>query len=97
MPSETFVSYTVPEIDFADYYEWTLPSGADGNSTTNTILVDFGSAVVSGDISVRGINDCGQGNSSYISVTVNTLPDDAGVISGAISVCQGNSGSLYCS
>jgi uncharacterized repeat protein (TIGR03803 family) len=65
------VSYTVPPIADASSYVWTLPSGAIGTSTTNSISVNFGSSAVSGNISVYGNNSCGNGSASSLAVTVN--------------------------
>jgi CubicO group peptidase (beta-lactamase class C family) len=39
---QSIITYTVPPIPNATSYSWTLPSGATGTSTTNTILVNFG-------------------------------------------------------
>ena len=92
---ESSVSYTVPEITDAISYIWSLPSGATGTSTTNTISVDFGMSAVSGDITVKGHNVCGDGTISSLSVTVNSSPSDAGTISGNTTVCQGEDAVIY--
>ncbi len=55
--------YTIPEITGATSYVWTLPAGAtiaDGHGT-NEVTIDFDLTAVSGDISVFGANDCGDG------------------------------------
>lgn len=68
-------TYTVSEIPDAESYYWTLPSGATGISTTNSIDVEFSSSAVSGNIKVWGYNSCGgNGLSSTLSITVNPLP-----------------------
>ncbi len=67
------VTYSVPTIANATSYEWTLPPGASGASTTNSIVVSFAST--SGNISVRGSNTFGYGASSSLPVTVNPLPE----------------------
>lgn len=92
---ETGVTYTVPEITNATSYVWTLPSGATGTSTSNSITVDFGSSAISGDISVYGTNDCGDGQNSTLSIIVNPLPDEAGLITGAEEVCFEETGVTY--
>ena len=52
--SSTGIVYFIePIIDASDYI-WSLPNGATGNSTTNSITVDFGSNAISGNISVSG-------------------------------------------
>ena len=92
---ENPVTYTVPAIANATSYLWTLPSGATGTSTTNSILVNFGTSAVSGNITVKGINVCGDGVKSSLAVTVNPLPVAAGVISGTSTVCQGENPVTY--
>lgn len=68
------VTYTVPAIDNATSYIWVLPTGATGFSTTNSITVNYSKSAVSGNITVKGHNDCGDGIVSYSMVTVNKLP-----------------------
>ncbi|MBP6459027.1 MAG: gliding motility-associated C-terminal domain-containing protein [Crocinitomicaceae bacterium] len=87
--NQTGVSYSVPSIQNATSYVWTLPSGATGTSTTNSISVNYGPSAVSGNITVKGVNACGDGASYNLNITVNPLPDAAGVITGNSSVCQG--------
>jgi hypothetical protein len=69
--------YTVPVINNASGYTWTLPAGAtivSGNNT-NSITVDFSSNAVSGDITVEGTNTCGNGTvSPDFMVTVSPVP-----------------------
>ena len=83
---ESSVTYTVPAIDNATSYKWVLPTGATGSSTTNSITVNFSKSAVSGNITVNGHNDCGDGIVSNSMVTVNQLPTielrDTAVISG---------------
>lgn len=71
---ENQVSYTVPAIDYASTYVWTLPSGATGTSLTNTIVVNYGKTAVSGSVSVVGKNDWGVGAAASLPVTVHQLP-----------------------
>ncbi len=68
------VSYSVPLISNATSYIWTLPAGASGTSTTNSITVNYGSSAVSGTITVKGHNSSGDGSASSLSVTVNPRP-----------------------
>ncbi len=83
------VTYTVPTIANATSYVWTLPSGATGTSSSNSITVNFGAAAVSGNITVKGVNACGDGAVATLSVTVATPPAGAGIITGNTTVCQG--------
>ncbi|HBG71995.1 MAG: hypothetical protein A2W93_05425 [Bacteroidetes bacterium GWF2_43_63] len=89
------VTYTIPPISRATSYVWTLPGGATGASTTNTIAVNFGTSAVSGNITVKGINACGDGPVATLPVTVNPLPSAAGTITGATSVCPGQTTVIY--
>lgn len=68
------VSYSVPSISNATSYTWSLPAGATGTSTTNTISVNYGTSAVSGSLTVKGHNDCGDGATSTLAVTVNPKP-----------------------
>ncbi|HPI30052.1 MAG TPA: C39 family peptidase [Bacteroidales bacterium] len=92
---QTAVTYTVPAITNATSYVWTLPTGATGTSTTNSITVDFGLSAVSGTVTVKGHNDCGDGVAASQSITVNPLPVAAGTISGSATVCQGQTAATY--
>jgi len=91
----TSVTYTVPAIDRALTYLWTLPEGAKGTSTTESITVDFESNAISGAISVAGKNNLGTGTTSEIEVTVNPLPAPAGDITGPALVCQRQANVTY--
>ena len=83
------ITYTVSPIANATSYIWTLPNGASGTSSTNSINVNYGISAISGNITVKGNNICGDGSASSLAVTVNSYPDAAGIISGNTSVCSG--------
>ena len=91
------VAYSIAPVTNANTYAWTLPSGASiaTGTGTNSITVNYGPTATSGSVSVLGQNACGNGLSSTLSVTVNTLPVAAGPINGAASVCQGSTGVSY--
>ncbi len=67
------VTYTVPVIANATTYIWTLPNGATGTNTTSSIMVNYGTSAISGNITVKGSNSCGDGTASSLYVTVNPL------------------------
>ncbi|QQS51003.1 MAG: leucine-rich repeat domain-containing protein [Bacteroidota bacterium] len=69
------VVYSVENIDNAISYIWNLPAGVNGESFTNTINVDYSLSAESGEISVKGINDCGEGELSTLIITVNEKPE----------------------
>ncbi|UYQ92130.1 Ig-like domain-containing protein [Chitinophaga horti] len=68
-------TYSVPVIDGATSYKWTLPAGATyvAGYNTNTITVNFGPYATSGEISVAGANGCGEGAVAKMTATINTL------------------------
>ncbi len=88
-------TYTVPLITDATSYSWTLPNGSSGASSTNGINVNYSNTAVSGNITVKGHNSCGDGNPSSLAITVNSLPLAAGSISGLTSLCQGQNNITY--
>ena len=88
-------TYIVPAISGATSYLWSLPPGASGNSTTNMIVVGYGPNSSSGNISVKGVNACGEGQSITKTITVHSLPAAVGAINGNQLVCQGQSGETY--
>jgi hypothetical protein len=73
---QTGVAYSVAPVVNATGYFWAVPSGASivAGSGTNSVVVDYSAAAVSGNISVNGVNSCGDGPSSQLPVTVNALP-----------------------
>jgi hypothetical protein len=82
-------TFSVSNAYNASSYEWVLPSGWSGTSSTNSITVIAGSS--GGTISVRGVNACGQGLYTSLAVTISPAPSQPGAISGATTVCQGSS------
>jgi hypothetical protein len=91
------IVYAVSTIAGASSYNWNLPSGASivGVATGQSITVDYNSVALSGNISVHGVNSCGDGTSSSASVTVNIKPDAATAISGDASVDQTDVAETY--
>ena len=89
------VIYSVPAITNATSYTWTLPSGANGSSTKDSITVNYSAAASSGNIVVKGTNACGDGATSSLAITVNPLPLGAGTIAGTTTVCQGQNTVIY--
>ncbi len=69
------VTYTVASIAGANSYEWILPSGFIGTSTSNSITVNINLSAFSGEITVRGVNVYGKGGESTLFVQVNPLPE----------------------
>jgi hypothetical protein len=67
----TTTTYSVTPVAGAVSYNWLLPSGWSGSSTTESITVTAGNT---GDISVTAQNSCGTGTPSVLNVSVNPLP-----------------------
>jgi hypothetical protein len=89
------VTYTVLAIANATSYVWTLPSGTTGTSVTNSISVNYSNSAISGNITVKGHNSCGDGAESTLAITVNPLPLRAGIVNGTTTVCQGQNAVTY--
>ena len=94
-PGQSYVNFSIPAINNVSSYLWTLPVGASGTSTTNSIWVDFGTNAVSGNITVKGFNACGYGSTKSAYITVSQLPSTATTITGNTSVCQGQNNVTY--
>lgn len=60
-------TYSIAEVAGATSYQWTLPSGWTGTSTTNSISTVTGTA--SGYVSVRAVGSCGTSNATTRGVT----------------------------
>ncbi|MCF8407136.1 MAG: tandem-95 repeat protein, partial [Chitinophagaceae bacterium] len=83
------LTYTTPAIDGATY-NWTVPAGWTGTSTTNSITVNPNGN--SGTISVTPSQSCGNIFSNSLNVTVaNGVPADPGPITGTNTVCANGS------
>jgi len=86
--------FTTNSILNATTYVWSVPTGAtivSGLGTTQ-IQVDFAGAS-SGTIYVHGTNACGDGQSSLLSITVNTAPTLT-VTANPATLCAGTSTTL---
>jgi gliding motility-associated-like protein len=68
--------YTVAPIANATSYIWTVAPGASilSGQGTNTITVNYGAAALSGVVTVKGSNTCGQGTVSSLPVNVVPTP-----------------------
>jgi PKD repeat protein len=68
--------YTIPPIQFAESYLWTLPNGSTVNTASNSISLSFPTPASGGILMVQGVNaNCGTGNfSPQLLITVNPTP-----------------------
>jgi hypothetical protein len=70
------LTYSVSPMNNVTSYLWTVPSGSAivNGSNTNAITVDYSMSAISGNVTVRGVNECGNGPVSTLPVTVNLHP-----------------------
>lgn len=79
--------YTVSAVAGADSYEWILPNGWTGTSSTDTINVIVGAD--GGEIKAVAMNTCGASDTISLAVTVNPAPQATISRNGnALSVAQ---------
>jgi hypothetical protein len=75
--------YSIDPVSGATSYTWTLPTGATGTSTTNSISLGFSSTFAGGSICVTPRNNCVNGFQRCLTVSaVTAKPAQPGVISG---------------
>ncbi len=92
------VTYSITALDNVDSYQWSYTgTGATLNTGSNEITIDFSDDATSGELMVYGINaTCGSGAvSPSLNITVNSIPGNAGNISGESSLCAGTSSIVY--
>lgn len=83
-------TYSIPVISGATSYSWTIPSGWNGSSTTNSITVTAGT--MAGTLTVKANNSCGSSPIVSLAVSPGGMgPATPGPISGNTSICSGNS------
>jgi hypothetical protein len=64
-------TYSVPLDSNVTSYQWILPTGAIGASTTNSISVTYSINSVSGYLIVKRLYSCGMITDTYLPITVN--------------------------
>ena len=91
------VAYSVPVISNATSYTWSYSgTGASIIGSTNAITINFAANATTGNLTVYGVNTCGNGTvSATYPITVNPMPAAAGAITGTSTVCQGASTVAY--
>gem|GEM_PF-826779 len=83
--------FTVDPIPGATSYIWTLPAGATGSSTTNSITLAFSASYVTGNLCVRAANSCVQSENFCRSVVYySARPGTPASIVGTTPVCPGS-------
>ena len=81
-------TYNIGSVLGATSYNWTLPSGWTGTSTSTSISATSNTS--SGAILVSATNSCGTSSNQSLSVTVNAIPASPASISGNATVCSGS-------
>jgi PKD repeat protein len=89
------VNYSAYGISNATSFEWTLPSGTTGSSTSNYIYLDFATAKDSGIIAVKAANSCGFGPELALPVKIHSIPAAPGAITGPVNVFLEDYGVSY--
>lgn len=84
--SGTTQTYSVPSATGVTY-NWTLPTGWTGSSTTNSISATVGAG--SGNVSVTASNSCGASAASTLAVAPIAAPSQPGTMSGLAAPCVG--------
>jgi len=95
---QSSVAYSVSTITNATSYSWSYTgSGATiYNSSTRNITITFAANATSGVLYVMGVNgSCNGTLSPGFNITVGSLPDAAGTITGSATVTQGQSSVAY--
>lgn len=90
--------FSVPALNGASSYSWTVPTGATITSGqgTNSIAVQFSSTAASGNICVYASNNCGNGSATCLAITtVSAVPGTPVSISGNAVNCPGSSGAVF--
>lgn len=79
----TPLTYSITPLAGVSQYQWTIPAGASGSSTTNTIAVTYPS-VVSGKVTVKSVTACGLSAAASLTILKVAAPS---AINGATVVC----------
>ena len=66
---------SVPPINGATSYIWTLPTGFNGTSDSNSIEFTPNSPAMSGTVTVKGHNNDGDGTASSLYITIKSYPE----------------------
>lgn len=81
-------TYSIPAVNGASSYTWTLPPGWTGVSTTNSINAVANTS--GGNITVTANNTCGSTSPKTLGITLSTVPAIPGTITGMTTLCSGS-------
>jgi hypothetical protein len=88
-------TYSITAVSGATSYTWSLPSGWSGSSASTSISATPGSSAQSGNISVTANNSSGSSAARTLAITVNSVPNQPGTISGTTAVNAGGGTQTY--
>ncbi|REJ84476.1 MAG: T9SS C-terminal target domain-containing protein [Bacteroidetes bacterium] len=92
----TSAVFSVPAVSGATSYDWTLPAGASGISSTNSINITFNSNFNGGFICVSALNSCGSSQPSCLNLPVLSIaPSTPAQIIGSTFACPSGTYSFY--
>lgn len=80
-------TYSITTVSGAVSYNWILPSGWSGSSSSESITTTVGS--VPGNISVAAVNSCGTSAAAVLAVSANEIPAAPSAINGNATTCEG--------
>lgn len=91
------VTFSVPPIPGATSYQWTYSgTGFTASGSTATITANFSPTATAGNLTVRGVNSCGNGvASANFPIALAQLPGTPGTILGPSTVCRGQVGFTF--
>ena len=90
------VTYTIDPVANATSYQWTLPAGATGTSTSTSIAVTFSSSYTVGDLCVQAVNGACLSATTCLTITPATaVPATPGVITGPATVLAPSTTKTY--
>lgn len=87
--------FTISEVPGALSYTWTVPADVVINSGQGTLQLNVTWGSTAGDVTVVAENTCGTSDAQAKAVSVGSLPEPAGVITGPDSVCQNHGNYLF--
>ncbi len=94
--NQTGVVFSIASVTGATSYMWTLPTGATGTSTTNSISLSFSSTYNTGNLCVKALNGCSETAQSCMSVLVLlAVPAAPSAISGGNTDACANTSKAY--
>jgi len=95
--NQLLVVFNVAPVLGATSYLWTLPNGAIGTSSSNSITVDFDATYLGGNVCVSVVNACGQSTPTCFNVPYfASVPSAPATITGPAFACAGTVQSFTC-